>query len=98
MTFRGIVHSVYWRPGDRPASDRYGRAVLTKFVEADRWALIRAMARSIPSSVDLTDYAAVVHALHRARFVAREFCEPLDEVIADARRLREVEALEELLR
>lgn len=64
----------------------------------NNWALIRAMARSIPSSVDLTDYAAVVHALHRARFVAREFCEPLDEVIADARRLREVEALEGLLR
>ena len=66
--------------------------------DPDRWALIRTMARSIPADVDLDDYAQVVHALHRARYVAREFGPVLDEVIADARRLREVEALGELLR
>ena len=56
------------------------------------------MARSIPADVDLDDYAQVVHALHQARYVVPEFGPALDEVIADARRLREAEALEELLR
>ena len=61
--------------------------------DPDRWALIRTMARSIPADVDLDDYAQVVHALHQARYVVPEFGPALDEVIAVARRLREIEAL-----
>jgi hypothetical protein len=61
--------------------------------DPDRWALIRTTARSIPADVDLTDYAQIVLALLQARFIAADFCEPLNEVIAEARRLREIEAL-----
>ncbi len=61
--------------------------------DPDQWALVRSVARSIPAGVDLTDYARIVLALLQARFIAREFGPVLDEAIADAKRLREIEGL-----
>lgn len=55
----------------------------------DRWARIRLAARAIPADVDLDDDAAVIAALHRARFLAADFADCLDEIISEARMLRE---------
>ena len=56
--------------------------------DSDNWSRIRTMARAIPDDVDLDDASDVIRSLYAARYCRADFFADLDDIIAEARNMR----------